>query len=52
MDKAITSYKSTLGTIRTGSISPMILDKIKINYYGEDTPIKNVASINVQSALQ
>lgn len=40
MDKAITKYKSTLGTIRTGSISPMILDKIKINYYGEDTPIK------------
>lgn len=52
MTKAIASYKSTLGTIRTGSVSPLVLDKITINYYGEETPIKNVASITVPSALQ
>lgn len=52
MDKAVVSFKSALGTIRAGSISPNVLDKITINYYGEETPIKNVASISVASALQ
>lgn len=52
MDKAIANFKQALGTIRTGSISPLILDKITINYYGEETAIKNVASISTPSALQ
>ncbi len=52
MDKAIESLKQSLSTIRSGSVSPNVLDKILINYYGEMTPIKNVASITCPSATQ
>lgn len=52
MDKSIDALKANLSTIRTGRVSPQVLDRISINYYGEDTPIKNLAGIQTPSATQ
>lgn len=52
MKKVVESLKDNLSTIRSGSVSPNVLDKLSINYYGERTPIKNVASISCTSATQ
>lgn len=52
MDRTIDSFKSNLATIRTGRVSPVVLDRLTISYYGEETPIKNVAGIQSPSATQ
>ena len=36
--------------IRTGRAHPSILDGIRIDYYGAETPLKQMASINVEDA--
>ena len=52
MDEAISKLKETLGTVRAGAVSPNVLDKIKIEYYGEMTSIKTVASVTATSGTQ
>lgn len=52
MDEAIDHLKSSLGTLRAGAVSPSVLDKIKIEYYGEMTSIKTVATVSASSAIQ
>lgn len=51
MDKAINNLKEGLSTIRAGSVSPNVLDKILCNVYGEMTPIKQLATIQATGAL-
>lgn len=50
MDKAITSLKYELSTIRVGRANPVVLDRIFIDYYGTQTPINQVAAISVAEA--
>ncbi len=45
MDKAFNAMTHSFVKLRTGRASISILDDIKINYYGEMTPIKQVGSI-------
>lgn len=47
MDESIANLKRSLGTLRAGAVNPTVLDRIKADYYGELTPIKNMASISV-----
>lgn len=49
MDDSIAKLKGSLSTLRAGAVSPNVLDRIKADYYGEPTPIKNLASISVQN---
>ena len=49
MNKAIESLKFGFKTIRSGVVTPSILDKIQVLYYGEKTPIKAVASVSAPS---
>ncbi len=46
MKKAFDSLSRNFFKLRTGRASVSILDDIKINYYGEPTPIKQLCSIN------
>lgn len=50
MTKSIESYETELTTVRAGRANPAILDQFFVNYYGTDTPIKQVASISVPEA--
>ena len=46
--KAIAALDDAFNKIRTGRANPAILDKISVDYYGTDTPIKQVANIIVE----
>ncbi len=46
MKKAVEATESELAKIRTGKASPAILDTIRVEYYGNNVPIKQVASIS------
>jgi len=50
MEKTIASLKDEYKTIRTGRASASLLDKIRVEYYGEKTPINQVATISVPEA--
>lgn len=52
MEKVIDNLKETLRTIRSGVVTPNALDKIFIEYYGEKTSIKVLASITVATPTQ
>lgn len=52
MDKAIASYERELSTVRTGRANAALLDSISIEYYGVQTPLKQVAAITIPEANQ
>ncbi len=47
MAKAIESLKSELNKLRTGRAHPSLLEHIKVDYYGNPTPLNQIASITV-----
>lgn len=48
MKKSLDAVASAFNKIRTGRAHPAILDSVMVNYYGQDTPLKQVASVNVE----
>ena len=50
MDKSIDNFKLVLSKIRAGRPNPSILDQIMIDYFGTNTPIKQLANIAVTDA--
>lgn len=50
MKKTLELLLQELSGIRTGKASPAILDTIRVNYYGQHVPIKQVANIAVPDA--
>jgi ribosome recycling factor len=45
MDRSIEATHQEFNSIRTGRASPALLDRISIDYYGTQTPLKSLASI-------
>lgn len=50
MEKAVSVAKEELATVRTGRANPAMFSGITIDYYGTQTPMNQVASINVPEA--
>ncbi len=50
MGKSIDSLKDDFNTIRTGRASTSLFDKIKVEYYGNPTPLNQVATISIPEA--
>ena len=50
MDKAMDNLKNAFVSVRTGRANPMVLDKIKVEYYGVMTPINQMAAIKTPDA--
>jgi ribosome recycling factor len=50
MGKSIDSTKNELATVRTGRASPHLLDRVNVDYYGTQTPLKQIASVNASEA--
>ena len=50
MAKAVEALGNNFNKIRTGRAHPSILDGVMVNYYGSDTPLKQVANISVLDA--
>jgi len=47
MEKSIENLHHQFGTLRTGRASPSLLDKVVVDYYGNKTPISQVATLSV-----
>lgn len=50
MKKSIDALKDDFNTIRTGRASTSLFDKIRIDYYGQQTPITQVATVSIPEA--
>lgn len=50
MDKSMESLRSELSKIRTGKATTALLDMIKVEYYGQTMPLKQVANVTVLDA--
>ena len=46
MDKSVEAAQAEFTTLRTGRASPALLDRLQIDYYGQKTPLKQLATIN------
>lgn len=50
MGKSLESLQTAFARIRTGRANPSLLDGIEVSYYGNATPLNQVASISVEDA--
>jgi ribosome recycling factor len=50
MQKTFVALGGALNKIRTGRAHPSILDGLRVNYYGSETPLSQLAAINVEDA--
>ena len=50
MGKSIDALHTELAKIRTGRAHPSILDQVKVDYYGTETPLSQVANINIEDS--
>lgn len=48
MTKTIEALGHHLNKIRTGRAHPSLLEGIRVNYYGSETPLSQVAAVNVE----
>lgn len=50
MNKSVEALRHDLAKVRTGRASTAIVEHLKVNYYGSDLPLSQVASIAVSDA--
>jgi len=48
MQKSVASLEEAFKKIRTGRAHPSILDSVLVSYYGTDTPLNQLANVNVE----
>jgi ribosome recycling factor len=48
MQKSVISLEDAFKKIRTGRAHPSILDTVMVSYYGSDTPLNQLANVNVE----
>ncbi len=46
MRKSVEAVQRNFNTIRTGRANPSLLDRITVEYYGSDTPLKSLATLS------
>ena len=50
MSKAVGALENSLAKIRTGRAHPSLVEHITVSYYGNETPISQVATVSVSDA--
>ena len=50
MKDNLEAFKGRARKIRTGRISPSVLDQVQVPYYGRNTPVSQMASISAPQA--
>ena len=48
MQKSVASLEEAFKKIRTGRAHPSILDSVMVSYYGTETPLSQLANVNVE----
>ena len=50
MQRAVNGLHNAFGTVRTGRANAMVLDRIKVDYYGVPTPVNQMAGVKTPEA--
>lgn len=50
MGKSVEAFQKELSKVRTGRAHPSLLEQIVVSYYNVDTPLNQVATVNVEDA--
>lgn len=50
MVKCVQSYQADLKKLRTGRAHPSLVEHLKVDYYGSDVPLSQVANIAIEDA--
>ena len=50
MTKSVDATRQKFGSVRTGRASPALLDRITVDYYGAQTPLKQLATVSAPEA--
>jgi ribosome recycling factor len=50
MARSVEATRAKFGSVRTGRASPALLDRIMVDYYGAQTPLKQLATISAPEA--
>lgn len=50
MQKSVESTRGEFTTVRTGRASPHLLDRINVDYYGAQTPLRQLANVSAAEA--
>jgi ribosome recycling factor len=50
MDKSVEATRGKFGSVRTGRATPALLDRIMVDYYGAQTPLKQLATVSAPEA--
>ena len=50
MGKSVDALRNELATVRTGRASPHLLDRIVVDYYGAESPLKQLANVATSDA--
>jgi ribosome recycling factor len=50
MDKAVEHAQADFATVRTGRAVPALVERLRVDYYGTDVPLQQVAGITVPEA--
>ena len=50
MEKTLEALKNDMNTIRTGRANAAMFDKVRVDYYGQKSPLNQVAQISIPEA--
>ncbi len=50
MDKSVEATRQKFGSVRTGRATTALLDRITVDYYGTQTPLKQLATVSAPEA--
>lgn len=50
MEKTLEALKNDMNTIRTGRANATMFDKVRVDYYGQKSPLNQVAQISIPEA--
>ncbi|MGQ4276038.1 ribosome recycling factor [Pseudidiomarina sp. E22-M8] len=50
MEKTVEALRSQVSKVRTGRAHPSLLDSVTVNYYGVETPLKQLANITIEDS--
>jgi ribosome recycling factor len=50
MEKSVDATRHKFGSVRTGRASTALLDRINVDYYGTQTPLKQLATVSAPEA--
>jgi ribosome recycling factor len=50
MQKAVGHTQSEFATVRTGRAAPALVERIRVDYYGSEVPLQQIAGISVPEA--